>query len=100
MAETSDDSAEDEYESVRSKREPKKKRKKDLTPGIKLTQLPTYFLKYTLFTSSQLFIYILISGLPEDTRYTMDQFLQGLDPEMTSTQQTQFTEDPSMVCLH
>ena len=29
----------------------------------------------------------------------MDQFLQGLDPEMTSTQQTQFTEDPSMVCL-
>ena len=33
MAETSDDSGEDEYESVRSKREPRKKRKKDLTPG-------------------------------------------------------------------
>ena len=30
--------------------------------------------------------------LPEDTRYTMDQFLQDLDPEMTSTQQSQLNE--------
>ena len=55
-------------------------------------------LKLCLHLVSLLFTFW-ISGLPEDTRYTMDQFLQGLDPEMTSTQQTQFTEDPSMVCL-
>ena len=40
VAETSDDSGKDEYESVRSKREPRKKRKKDLTPG---THTVTYF---------------------------------------------------------
>ena len=39
VAETSDDSGEDEYESVRSKREPRKKRKKDLTPGKFITQI-------------------------------------------------------------
>ena len=30
------------------------------------------------------------TGLPEDTGYTMGQFLQDLNPEMTSTQQSQF----------
>ena len=34
-------------------------------------------------------------GLPEDTTYTMDQFLQGLHPEMTSTQESYFAHDES-----
>ena len=29
-------------------------------------------------------------GLPEDTAYSMREFMHGLDPEMTSTQQSQF----------
>ena len=32
----------------------------------------------------------LTPGLPEDTTYSMREFIQGLDPEMTSTQQSQF----------
>jgi len=32
----------------------------------------------------------LTPGLPEDTTYSMREFMHGLDPEMTSTQQSQF----------
>jgi len=32
----------------------------------------------------------LTPGLPEDTTYSMREFMHGLDPEMTSTQQSQY----------
>ena len=39
----------------------------------------------------------LATGLPEDKNYSIQQFIQGLDPEMTSTQQSQFETNESQV---
>ncbi len=61
------DDTDDDTKSIRS-RQLIKRRKKNLTPG-----------------------------LPEDRDYTMEQFLQGLDdPEMTSTQQSQFENNETL----
>ena len=37
----------------------------------------------------------LATGLPEDPNYSLEQFIHDLDPEMTSTQQSQFSTQQS-----